>query len=92
MNTTSITISTDFDLKAKTKKLAKEKGLSVSGMINSLLKLVVDDTSIIEKIPERPTPYLLKSIENARQQKKEGRVSPRFTNSKDAIKWLNRNR
>jgi len=92
MNATSITISTNFDIKTKTKKIAKEKGLSVSGMVNSLLKLVINDTSLIEKVSERPTPYLLKAIANALQQKKEGKVSPRFSHAKDAIKWLNRNR
>lgn len=92
MNTVSITISTNSEIKANAKKIAKEKGLSVSSMINSLLNLVINDTSIIEKISEKPTPYLLKSIKKAMQQQKEGRVSPRFTNGSDAIKWLNRDR
>lgn len=93
MSVASITISTKPEIKEKTKKVAKENGLTLNTMINSLLKLAISDVSIVKSIKrnsERPTPYLLKSIKTALQQKKEGKVSPRFSNSKDALKWLNR--
>ena len=89
MDTTSITINTNKHIKTQTQKLAKAHGLSVSEMLNSVLTALIKNTAFIDKKTERPTAYLLKSITNALQQKKEGKISPRFTKSKDASKWLN---
>lgn len=89
MNTTSITISTNPVVKTEIKKIAKKNNMSMSDVINLVLQKVIQDKTFVERLPEKPTAYLLKSIKTALQEKKQGKTSPRFTQSKEAIKWLN---
>jgi antitoxin component of RelBE/YafQ-DinJ toxin-antitoxin module len=90
MNTASLSITVETETKAKVQQIAKKNGLSISEIMNRLLQLLIKDTSLLNKTSEKPSEYLLKSIKVALQQKKEGRVSPKFSNSNDALKWLNR--
>lgn len=89
MNTASIYIKTRPEIKAKVEEIASEFGLSLTHLINSYLKQIVKNKSILSKLSENPTKYLLESIKIARRERKEGRASPIFNKADDAIKWLN---
>lgn len=89
MNTASIYIKTKPEIKAKVEEIASEFGLSLTHLINSYLKQIVKNRSIISKLSENPSKYLLESIRIARKERKEGKASPIFDNAKDAVKWLN---
>lgn len=89
MDTVSIYIKTKPEIKAKVEEIASEFGLSLTYLINSYLKQIVKNRSILSKLSENPTKYLLESIRIARKERKEGKASPIFDNAKDAVKWLN---
>lgn len=40
------------------------------------------------KLYHYPTPYLLKAMKKAKKDRKEGKASPVFNTTKDAIKWF----
>ena len=89
MNTASIYIKTKPEIKAKVEEIANGFGLSLTYLINSYLKQIVENKSILSKLSENPTKYLLRSIKIARKERQEGKASPIFNNAKDAVKWLN---
>lgn len=88
MNTAIINIKTDKNLKTEIQRLANELGISVSALINGYLKQVVRSQKVIFTIDEKPSEYLIKAIQQARNERKEGKSSPVFDNAEDAIKWL----
>lgn len=89
MNTASIYVKTKPEIKAKVEEIASEFGLSLTDLINTYLKQIVKNKSILSKLSENPTKYLLESIKIARKERKEGKASPIFNKADDAIKWLN---
>lgn len=88
MNTAIINIKTDKNLKKDIQGIAGELGVSVSALINSYLKQVVRSQKVIFTTEEKPSTYLIKAIQEARKERKEGKSSPVFDNAEDAIKWL----
>lgn len=89
MNTTVINIKTNPDVKSKAQAIAEELGLSLSAVINSLLRQFVRTKAINLAVEEKPSPYLKKILKESMEDIKKGKVSPGFTNAKDAISWLN---
>lgn len=91
MNTTVINIKTDPDVKLKAQAIAEELGLSLSSVINALLKQFVRAKALNLDLTreEIPSPYLKKILKESMEEIKKGRVSPSFTNAKNAIAWLN---
>ncbi|MEK7570720.1 MAG: hypothetical protein AAB553_00465 [Patescibacteria group bacterium] len=89
MNTASISIKTEPKIKAQVQEIANELGISMTGLISSYLAQLVKNKSLVKKLSENPTPYLLESIKIARRERKTGKASPIFTQAEDAIKWLN---
>lgn len=90
MNTAVINIKTDRVIKSKAQAIAEELGLSLSAVINALLKQFVRTKRLnVTARPEIPSPYLIKALKESEEDVKKGRVSPAFTNTKDMITWLN---
>ena len=88
--TTVINIKTDSRLKAQAQKTASEMGLTLSAVVNGLLKKFVSEKKVTFEVPEIPSKYLLDSIRKSEEEIKNGRVSPTFDNVEDAIEWLNK--
>lgn len=89
MNTASILIKTEPQVKAKAQKTAKELGFSLSSLINAYLRqLIKTKTVIFSADDEEPAQYLLDSLKESKEDIKVGRVSPAFGNADDAISWL----
>ncbi len=89
MNTAVITIKTDPEVKKKAQHVARELGLSLSAVINTYLsQLIVTKRIVISSPPEEPSEYLIRALKESEKDIKEGRVSPKFDNANDAIKWL----
>ena len=89
MNTASILIRTDPQVKKEAQKTAKEMGLSLSSIITGLLKEFVKRKSITFT-DEELTPYAKALLKKARENRKQGKTSPIFDNAEDAIAWLHR--
>jgi addiction module RelB/DinJ family antitoxin len=89
MNTAIINIKTTPETKREAQKVAEELGLSLSSLINALIKQVVRTQSInLSTTNEEPTEFLLRALQDSEEDKKVGRVSQVFDNAKDAISWL----
>ena len=90
MNTAIINIKTTPKTKKEAKDVAEELGISLSSLINALLKQVIRTKSITLSAAneEEPTEFLLKSLQESNLDKKAGRVSPGFDNAEDATSWL----
>ena len=87
-DTAVINIRTDARIKAQAQRVAKEAGLTLSGLINFLSRTVVKTKKLEFDLNETPSPYLIESLKESEEDIKAGRVSPAFDNVKDAIAWL----
>lgn len=87
MNTTTIDIN--VETKAKAQALAKKLGISLSELVEQSLKQLAD-TKTLEKTyrSEIPNAKTIKALKQSEADVKAGRVSPGFTNVKDALTWL----
>lgn len=88
MNTAVINIKVEPTIKKKAQKVVEELGLSLSGVINGYLRHLVKTKTVHFSLNEQPSEYMIKSLEEAGEDIKAGRVSPTFNNAKDAISWL----
>jgi addiction module RelB/DinJ family antitoxin len=91
MNTTSLHIKIEPDIKREAQKTAEELGLSLSAVTKALLKQFIRTKRLsvsTRDLPEIPNAYLRKALKQSEEDEKSGRVSPGFTNVKDAIAWL----
>ncbi len=89
MNTASILVKTDPQVKAKAQKTAEKMGLSLTSVINHYLKhFITVETITFSTRDEEPSDYLIKTLKKARENRKNGKASPVFDNITDEIKWL----
>lgn len=88
MKTTTIHIKTDIKTRDNAKKVAEEFGLSLTSLVNALLKQIARTKKLTLSIDEVPNQYLIQALKDSEEDVKAGRVSPSFTNTKDAIAWL----
>lgn len=89
MNTAIITVKTTPETKKRAQKVSEELGISLSSLVNALLKQVVRTKTItLSTANEEPTEFLLKSLQESKNDKKAGRVSPAFDTVEDATSWL----
>ena len=88
MNTASILIKTDPKVKEAAQKTAEELGLSLSSVLNQLLKQFVKTKTITFNAKGELTPYAKKEIKKAMDDLKAGKASPIFSNAKESIEWL----
>jgi addiction module RelB/DinJ family antitoxin len=90
MNTAVINIKTDKQSKQELQHIAQEMGLSVSAVINGLIKQVIRTRSVtfsLDETDEKPTQYLLDALKESKEDIKSGRVVS-FDNPQDALHYL----
>ncbi len=91
MYTTTIHVKTDVKTRNEAKKVAEDHGLSLTALINIVLKQVARTKHLTLRLDEEePSDYLIETLKKSEEDIKAGRVSPEFHNTKDAIAWLNR--
>lgn len=90
MSTSVINVKIDQKTKKAAQQVAGKLGLTLSGVINGFLKQFVRTRTVTFSVSDKPTPFLIKQLEESRKDVEAGRVSPGFSNAKDAIAWLNR--
>lgn len=88
MNSAVVNIKIEPQVKKEAQKLAEKLGLPLSALIKSYLKQIIRAQEVVLTVSEEPTEYLLKSLKEAEEDVKAGRVTS-FDNAKDAIGWLN---
>jgi addiction module RelB/DinJ family antitoxin len=90
MDSTVINIKTDPKLKSQAQKIAKGLGFSLSSVINAYLKQFVRTKSVNFSLYDEshPSKRGIKALKESQKDIKEGHLSPPFTNTTDAIKWL----
>lgn len=89
MNTAVINIKIEPDVKTQAQLVARQFGISLSGLINAYLKQLVRTKKVEFTLEEEPTENLMRVLMLAKNEIKKGKISPKFTTSQDAIKWLN---
>ena len=90
MKTAVINIKTDLTTKKRAKKVAEELGFSLSTLANAYFKTLIKTKEVhfSANPKEEPSEYMIESLKEAEKDVKAGRVSPRFSNAKEAILWL----
>ncbi len=88
MSTTVINFITEPKLKAEAQKVAKQLGIPLSLALNNYLKQLVRTKTVVFN-EDTPSQYFVDSIKQSEEDRKKGRVSPSFTDAKDAMNWLN---
>ncbi|MFA6518188.1 MAG: type II toxin-antitoxin system RelB/DinJ family antitoxin [Candidatus Shapirobacteria bacterium] len=91
MNTSVINIKTDLNIKRQAAYLAEELGLSLSSLINVLLKQFIRNKSLhlsLEPDETKPSQWFSNNLAKSVSDLEAGQTSPAFTKSKDALKWL----
>lgn len=89
MSNTAIYVKTEIETKKEAQKVAKELGLSLSAVMNRLLKqFVKTKTLTFSAEDEIPNEHTLAIMKQAEKNYKEGNTSPKFDNSEDMKKWF----
>ncbi len=76
----------DTSVKQKAQKAAEDINMPLSTIVNNYLYHFSRNKELAF---EYPSPKLIKMIEGSEKDCKEGEMSPVFTSTKDAMKWLN---
>ncbi|MEK7186275.1 MAG: type II toxin-antitoxin system RelB/DinJ family antitoxin [Patescibacteria group bacterium] len=91
MNYAVVTTKVDPQVKIEAQKIAGELGMPLSVVIKAFLKQLIRTKSLeFSARSEEPSEYLIKTIKQALQDRKEGKASPVFNTGKEAVKWLER--
>ncbi len=91
MQTAAIYIKTEPEVKANAQRVAKQLGLSLSSLVNGLLRQLIKTKKItFSATDEIPNEYLKGVMRQAKKNLKTGNHSPIFDNAEDAIAWLHR--
>lgn len=89
MSNTAIYVKTEIETKKEAQKVAKELGLSLSAVMNRLLKqFVKTKTLTFSAEDEIPNARTLAIMKQAEKNYKEGNTSPKFDNAEDMKKWF----
>lgn len=89
MNTASILIKTDPQIKEKAQKTAEEMGISLTSVINRYLRHFIQTKSITFTATEEiPSQYMIDSLKQSEDDYTKGRVVS-FEDGKDALSYLN---
>ena len=88
MNTTSLHIKVEPDLKEQAQVLADELGISLSAVMKALLKQFVRTKHLSVGIDEIPSDYLIRSLQQSNDDIKNERVTS-FASGHDALSYLN---
>lgn len=90
MNTTSVHIKIESDIKIQAQKTAQELGLSLSAVMKALLKQFIRTKHLSVGLNEEPSVYMIEGLKKSDKEYKDGNTSPSFTNVKDSFKWLDK--
>jgi addiction module RelB/DinJ family antitoxin len=89
MNTTSLHITIEPDIKEQAQKTAEELGLSLSAVTKALLKQFIRTKRLsvgARDLPEIPNAYLRKVLDAAEEETGEGGIV--FKNTKEALSYI----
>ena len=89
MNATFLHVQIEPTIKHEAQKTADELGLSLSAVVKALLKQFIRTKELsvgIKERPEIPNEYFREAIKKARENRKQGRASPIFTDEEGLIK------
>lgn len=85
-------VSTKIDPQTKKEAMATAESLGVplSVVIKAFLKQFIRTKTVTFSVrgEEVPSQYLINAIKKARENRKQGKGSPIFTNIEDDLKWL----
>lgn len=87
MNTASLHIKIEPDIKEQAQKTADELGLSLSAVMKALLKQFVRTKQLSVGVREIPNEYLIRSLEQSEKDIKAGRVTS-FKTGQEALAYL----
>jgi addiction module RelB/DinJ family antitoxin len=89
MYTAVINVKTHPEIKNQAKKIAEELGFSLSSLVNAYLKqLIKTKTVVFSTSSEIPSDYMIKMLRQAKREIKERKVSQSFTDSNEALSYL----
>lgn len=89
MNTAVINIRTDAQVKKQAQKVAGELGMSLSGLVNGLLKHVIKTKTVVFTAREEPSEWFIQAIKESREDVKAGRVI-HFENWEEEKRYLDK--
>ena len=87
MNTTSLHIQIESDIKIKAREIAGDLGLSLSAVTEALLRQFIRTRSLSVGIEEKPNARLIRSLKQSDKDIKAGKVTS-FKTGKDALSFL----
>lgn len=86
---TQINLKIDPDVKIGAQKKAKQLGLSLSSIVNASLKQFSNTGELHLTTEHKMTPYLVKLVEEAREEYARGDYHGPFDSAEEMIKELN---
>jgi len=86
---TQVNLKIDNTVKEQAQKMASELGLSLSSVVNAILKQFARNGELELSTSPRATPFLEDLVAEARKDYAEGRTSGPFDNIEDLMKHLN---
>lgn len=90
MNTASILIKTDPQVKVKAQKTAEKMGLSLTSVINHYLKhFISTETITFSTRDETPNQYLINALKESEEDVRAGRVTT-FKNAQEELDYLDK--
>lgn len=90
MDTAIINIRTQINIKEQLQKVAEELGLTVSALLNGLIKQVIRTKRVeFESKAETPSPYLINMLKQSEAEYASGDYYS-FKNPKEAIEFLDK--
>ncbi|MFH1535890.1 MAG: type II toxin-antitoxin system RelB/DinJ family antitoxin [Patescibacteria group bacterium] len=89
MNYAIVNLKIDPKTKREAQLVAGEFGIPLSTLLKSYIKQIIRTKRVVLDISEEPSEYMIQALKESKEDIKAGRVSPTFTNAKDAIAWLN---
>lgn len=87
MNTTSLHIQIDTDIKEQAQRTAEELGLSLSAVTKALLKQFIRTKRLSIGLEEIPNAHLLRSLEQTKKDIKKGKTRS-FKDGKAALDFV----
>lgn len=88
MNYAIVNLKIDPKTKKEAQLIASEFGVPLSTLLKSYIKQLIRTKRVVFDVSEEPSEYLIKSLEEAKKDRRKGYVSPVFDNTKDAFAWL----
>ncbi|MGH7202993.1 MAG: hypothetical protein ACREHC_00945 [Candidatus Levyibacteriota bacterium] len=90
MSDTIISAKVDLQTKKKAMQVAEELGIPLNVVLKRFIQHFIETKTadFTSEHEEEPSEYGIAMLKKSEEDVKAGRVSPTFTNAKDAIAWL----